>query len=71
MNKIADMSEREIMEEIDNYPELTEATRAELEHDMTLYSYVRGWTGDPLCQPPQVVLAILRKIYLKNKRSKP
>ena len=62
MTPIANMSDREIMEEIDSYPALTDATRAELEHDLILNSGIRGWTGAPLCQPARTVLAILRKI---------
>jgi hypothetical protein len=66
MTPIANKSDREIMEEIDSYPDLTDATSAGLEHDLILTSCIRGWTGAPLCQPGRTVLAILRKIYRRT-----
>jgi hypothetical protein len=45
MKPIADMSESEILREIDRYPELTE-TRAELENQLRLRAYVLGWIGE-------------------------
>jgi hypothetical protein len=29
---------------------------------LVLRAYVRGWTGDPLCQPPSAVLAAFRQM---------
>jgi hypothetical protein len=60
---IKEMTEQEIIAEIETYPELNHHTRACLEHALCLCAYIRGWTGDPLCQPANSVLAALRQIY--------
>lgn len=33
------------------------------EHQLWLHAMVRGWTGDPMVQPPRVVLNIARSIF--------
>ena len=60
------MTEEEMMAEVETYPELTESDRKKLEHDLYLNYYIRGWTGDPLCQPVRSVLAILRRIHNRS-----
>jgi hypothetical protein len=63
MKPIKEMTEQEIMAEIDGYPELNHQTRARLEHHLHMRAYILGWTGDPLCQPAAMVLASLRQVF--------
>jgi len=34
----------------------------EFENKLYLYAMVRGWTGDPMKQPPRIVLSIARQV---------
>jgi hypothetical protein len=62
MKPIKEMTEQEILAEIESYPEMTETERAALESNLYLRAYILGWTGDPLCQPASSVLAAVRQV---------
>lgn len=33
------------------------------DHQLWLHAMVRGWTGDPMRQPPRVILKVARSIF--------
>jgi hypothetical protein len=41
---------------------MCDAERAHFENLLILRAYVRGWTGDPLCQPASSVLVAFRQM---------
>jgi hypothetical protein len=58
------MTEAEAVAELEReqFPaEMTESERRHFENLLFLRAYVRGWTGDPLCQPATSVLAAYRR----------
>jgi hypothetical protein len=69
MKPLENMTEAEMMAEVESLPELTAAQRNKLENELYLIHYIRGWTGDPLCQPVRVVLAVLRRIQAIDQNS--
>jgi hypothetical protein len=62
MKPLKEMTEQEMIAEVESYPPLANWERQRLENELYLNHYIRGWTGDPLCQPARVVLAIMRRI---------
>ncbi len=54
------------IERIDRESPLKNHERLELENELIFRSYLRGWTGDPLQQPPTSVLACIRQVRRKE-----
>ena len=46
----------------DAFDLMTDDERRRFENILILRAYVRGWTGDPLCQPATSVLAAYRQM---------
>lgn len=63
MKEIGDMSTREVLEELDALRDrFTPADYDRLEGELHLRAAALHWTGDPLKQPPRVVLAAARAV---------
>lgn len=68
------MTEPEALKEIEEFDRLhgplNDEDRRHFENILTLKAYVRGWTGDPLEQPPTAVLGALRQMLAEKEESK-
>lgn len=59
------MTEEDALDELtrlDFGAAMTDDERRHFENTLILRAYVRGWTGDPLCQPAVDVLAAYRQM---------
>lgn len=59
------MTEEEALAQLtreDAFERITNDERRRFENILILRAYVRGWTGDPLCQPATSVLAAYRQM---------
>jgi len=59
------MTEEDALQELarlDVAAAMTDDERRHFENTLILRAYVRGWTGDPLCQPAVDVLAAYRQM---------
>ena len=66
------MTEHDALHELErlDFPDaMTDAERLHFENLLTLRAYIRGWTGDPLCQPADQVLMAYRQ--MQSERASP
>ncbi len=66
LKPIEQMSESEIMAEMDAMGEFTAQERLKLESDLKRRAVCFNWEGDPLKQPSPVILGLCRRIWSRR-----
>ena len=53
----------------EEFGQMTDDERRHFENLLYLRAMIRGWTGDPLCQPATSVLAVYRQMRTEREAS--